>query len=185
MREATIEIMVQQRQGSWSTEDMNPYSTEQARWEALVRRDRRADGAYLYGVVTTGVYCRPACSSRRPNRENVRFFDTSEDAEEAGFRPCKRCNPRSPVGKEPHADAIARACDLIDHSEEPPTLAELARAVGLSPSYLHRLFKRMVGVTPKQYAMEKRLREVRETLQTGATVTETVYEAGFASSSRF
>ena len=185
MREATIEIMVQQRQGSWSTEDMNPYSTEQARWEALVRRDRRADGAYLYGVVTTGVYCRPACSSRRPNRENVRFFDTSEDAEEAGFRPCKRCNPRSPVGKEPHADAIARACDLIDHSEEPPTLAELARAVGLSPSYLHRLFKRMVGVTPKQYAMEKRLGEVRETLQTGVTVTETVYEAGFASSSRF
>ena len=165
---------------------MKSYSTEQARWEALVRRDRRADGAYLYGVVTTGVYCRPGCSSRQPNRENVRFFDTAEEAEEEGFRPCKRCNPRSPEGKEIHAEAIARACKLIDESEEPPTLVELAGAVGLSPSYLHRLFKRMVGVTPKQYAMEKRLGEVRERLQTDdATVTDAMYEAGFGSSSRF
>lgn len=164
---------------------MNSYSTEQARWEALVRRDLQADGAYVYGVVTTGVYCRPACSSRQPNRENVRFFDTFEQAEEAGFRPCKRCDPRSPEGNEPHTEAIARACELIDEAEEPPTLAELASAVGLSPSYLHRLFKRMVGVTPKQYAMEKRLGDVRDRLQTNATVTEAIYESGFGSSSRF
>jgi len=164
---------------------MNAYSTEQARWQALVRRDQRADGAYLYGVVTTGVYCRPACSSRLPNRENVRFFDTFREAEEAGFRPCKRCNPRSEEGKDTQAEAVARACELIDESEEPPTLAELAGAVGLSPSYLHRLFKKTVGVTPKQYAMEKRLGDVRERLQTDATVTEAIYEAGFASSSRF
>ena len=165
---------------------MKSYSTEQARWEALVRRDRRADGAYVYGVVTTGVYCRPACTSRQPNRENVRFFDTAEEAEEVGFRPCKRCNPRSPAANETHAEAIARVCELIDESEEPPTLAELASAVNLSPSYLHRLFKNAVGVTPKQYAMEKRLGDVRERLQTDdATVTEAIYEAGFGSSSRF
>jgi AraC family transcriptional regulator of adaptative response/methylated-DNA-[protein]-cysteine methyltransferase len=164
---------------------MNPYSNEQARWEALVRRDRRADGAFVYGVVTTGVYCRPACSSRQPNRENVRFFDTAEEAEDAGFRPCKRCNPRSSVGQDTHAEAITRACELIDESDEPPTLAELANEVGLSPSYLHRLFKRMVGVTPKQYAMEKRLGDVRDRLQADATVTEAFYEAGFGSSSRF
>ena len=185
MYTATTKAIVQQRRGVWGTVGMNPYSTEQARWEALIARDRQADGAYVYGVVTTGVYCRPACSSRLPNRENVRFFDSVEDAEEAGFRPCKRCNPRSPEGKEPHADAIARVCELIDEAEEPPTLAELAGAVGLSPSYLHRLFKKMVGVTPKQYAMEKRLGEVREKLQVDATVTETIYEAGFGSSSRF
>ena len=185
MRIAIAKVKVHQWRGLWGTGDMDPFSTEQARWEALVRRDQQADEAYVYGVVTTGVYCRPTCSSRQPNRENVRFFDTSAEAEQAGFRPCKRCNPQSPVEKEPHADAIARACDLIDQSAEPLTLAELSSAVGLSPSYLHRLFKRMVGVTPKQYAMEKRLGEVREVLQTGATVTEAIYEAGFGSSSRF
>ncbi len=165
--------------------NMNTYSTEQARWEALLRREQQADGAYVYGVVTTGVYCRPVCSSKKPNRSNVRFFDTFEEAERAGFRPCKRCNPQSPDGKETHAEAIARVCKLIDESEEPPTLVDLANAVGLSPSYFHRLFKRMVGVTPKQYAMEKRLSHVRAGLQTDASVTEAIYDAGFASSSRF
>jgi AraC family transcriptional regulator of adaptative response/methylated-DNA-[protein]-cysteine methyltransferase len=161
------------------------YTTEQARWEALVGRDGQADGAFVYGVVTTGVYCRPVCSSKRPNRGNVQFFDTPGDAERAGFRPCKRCTPQLADRKEPQAEAIAQVCQRIDESVEPPTLAELASAVGLSPSYLHRLFKRMVGVTPKQYAMEKRLGRIRNGLQTEATVTDAVYEAGFGSSSRF
>jgi AraC family transcriptional regulator of adaptative response/methylated-DNA-[protein]-cysteine methyltransferase len=165
--------------------NMKSYATEQARWEALVRREQRADGAYVYGVVTTGVYCRPACSSKQPNRKNVRFFDAFEEAEQAGFRPCKRCHPQSSDGKGPHSEAVARVCEIIDESEEPPTLVDLASAVGLSPSYLHRLFKRMVGVTPKQYAMEKRLGHVRARLQSNVTVTEAIYEAGFASSSRF
>ena len=164
---------------------MKPYSTEQTRWEALVRREPQADGAYVYGVATTGVYCRPTCSSRRPNRENVRFFDTFQDAEQAGFRPCKRCSPQMLNAKDTHAEAIAQVCKLIDEAEEPPTLTELASTVGLSPSYLHRLFKQRVGVTPKQYAMEKRLGHVRAKLQTDATVTDAIYEAGFASSSRF
>ncbi|MFX1355017.1 MAG: bifunctional DNA-binding transcriptional regulator/O6-methylguanine-DNA methyltransferase Ada [Promethearchaeota archaeon] len=161
------------------------YSTERSRWDALVQRDPQADGAFLYGVRTTGVYCRPACSSRLPNRDNVRFFDSFEEAERAGYRPCRRCTPNAPARQEPQREAVLRACQIIDEAEEPPTLADLARAVGLSPSYLHRVFKRIVGVTPKQYAMEKRLERVRDTLEKSSTVTDAIYEAGFASSSRF
>jgi AraC family transcriptional regulator of adaptative response/methylated-DNA-[protein]-cysteine methyltransferase len=165
--------------------DVKSYSTEQARWEALVRRDEQASGLFVYGVVTTGVYCRPGCASRLPNRGNVRFFDTHQEAERAGFRPCKRCNPRSSNAKETYSEAIVQACKLIEESETPPSLADLASAVGLSPSYLHRVFKRMVGLTPKQYAMEKRADRVRANLQNSPTVTEAIYEAGFDSSSRF
>jgi AraC family transcriptional regulator of adaptative response/methylated-DNA-[protein]-cysteine methyltransferase len=139
-------------------------------------------------VTTTGVYCRPSCSSRLPNRENVRFFDTYQDAEGAGFRPCKRCDPRSPIRQDRqdrHHEAIVQACRLIQESEEEPSLADLASAAGLSPSYFHRVFKRIVGVTPKQYALEQRQGRVRSYLQASPTVTEAIYEAGYASSSRF
>lgn len=164
---------------------MDTYSTDQTRWEALVERDQGADGAYVYGVVTTGIYCRPVCSSKLPNRDNVRFFDTCEDAEQAGFRPCKRCTPSSLDGQAMHREAIIRACQLIEESEESPSLTDLANAVGFSPSYFHRLFKRMVGVTPKQYTTAVRSNRVRASLQTSSNVTEAIYEAGFASSSRF
>jgi AraC family transcriptional regulator of adaptative response/methylated-DNA-[protein]-cysteine methyltransferase len=164
---------------------MEAYSTDQERWEALVERDRGADGAYVYGVVTTGIYCRPACSSRLPNRDNVRFFDTYKDAERAGFRPCKRCHPSSPDGRAMHHRAIVRACQLIEESEESPSLADLANAAGFSPSHFHRVFKKTVGLTPKQYATAVRSNRLRARLQTGSNVTEAVYEAGFASSSRF
>jgi AraC family transcriptional regulator of adaptative response/methylated-DNA-[protein]-cysteine methyltransferase len=161
------------------------YSTAQARWDALVQRNPQADGAFVYGVATTGVYCRPVCPSRLPNRDNVWFFDSFEEAERAGYRPCKRCQPNAPARQEPQRKAILRACRIIEEAEEPPTLAELARAVGLSSSHLHRVFERIVGVTPKQYAMEKRLERVRDNLERSSTVTDAIYEAGFASSSRF
>jgi AraC family transcriptional regulator of adaptative response/methylated-DNA-[protein]-cysteine methyltransferase len=161
------------------------YSTDRERWKALVKRDKRADGAYVYGVVTTGIYCRPACSSKLPNRENVRFFDTSQDAERAGFRPCKRCDPGAPGGRTTHHDAVVRACRLIEESEDLPSLTDLANAVGFSPSYFHRLFKKEVGLTPKQYATAVRASRVRASLQTSSNVTEAIYDAGFASSSRF
>lgn len=161
------------------------YSTEQARWEALAQRDHQADGAFVYGVQTTGVYCRPSCASRQPNRANVRFFEDCSDAEQMGFRACKRCNPRSSSAQGPHTEAIIRACAMIETSETPLTLAELAHTGGLSPFHFQRLFKATVGITPKQYAMTHRLQRVQGRLQQDATVTEAVYNAGFASSSRF
>jgi AraC family transcriptional regulator of adaptative response/methylated-DNA-[protein]-cysteine methyltransferase len=158
--------------------------TDQARWEVLLRRDRE-NSDFVYGVRTTGVYCRPGCASRLPKRENVCFFEGSAEAEQAGFRPCRRCRPDSPETEAAQVAAICQACKTIAESEEPPRLADLAQAAGISPFHFQRLFRSIVGVTPKQYAQEKRLGRAREKLQQGATVTDALYDAGFASSSRF
>jgi len=165
------------------------YTTDQRRWEAVVHRDRNAEGAFVYAVVTTGIYCRPGCASRQPRRENVRFFDTGAQAQAAGFRPCKRCTPDAPRAQDRRRETVVQACRTIqaalDAGEDPPALAELAAAAGLSPSYFHRLFKRFVGVTPKQYAMERRAGRARAGLAESPTVTDALYEAGYGSSSRF
>ena len=165
------------------------YTTDQERWEAVANRDRDAESAFIYAVVTTGIYCRPGCASRQPRRENARFFDTSAQARAAGFRPCKRCTPGDETPQARQQQAVVQACRLIQASldavQEPPALAELAAAVGLSPSYFHRLFKRIVGVTPKQYAMEQRANRARDGLQQSPTITDALYEAGYGSSSRF
>jgi AraC family transcriptional regulator of adaptative response/methylated-DNA-[protein]-cysteine methyltransferase len=131
------------------------------------------------------VYCRPSCASRQPRPANVRFFDTPGEAEQMGFRACKRCNPRATGAHNPHTDAIVHACSMIETADTPPTLAELAQAVGLSPFHFQRLFKATVGITPKQYAITHRLQRMQGRLQQDATVTEAVYNAGFVSSSRF
>lgn len=161
------------------------YSFEPDRWQAVLERDQRADGAFVYGVVTTGVYCRPHCASRRPKRDNVRFFDSWQAAEGAGFRPCRRCAPQAASGPDKAVDAVVRACALIEAAESPPTLTRLADETGLSPAHFQRLFKKTLGITPKQYAMEKRLGRVRDNLLQGANVTAAVYAAGFESGSRF
>lgn len=161
------------------------FLTEESRWDALVRRDRLAAGAFVYGVLTTGVYCLPGCSSRLPKRMNVRFFDSCEQAERAGFRPCKRCNPASSDRREPHVEMIIAACKALEEAEQQPSLKNLADSAGLSPFHFHRLFKRTVGITPRQYAKEKRMSRMREQLHRNVTVTEALYKAGFASSSRF
>jgi len=166
-------------------EDMKAFLSDDERWEALVQRDPQAGGEFVYGVLTTGVYCRPKCASRLPNRENVRFFKTSMEAEQADFRPCKRCKPESTDWKQPQTGAVLKACKMIAEADTPPSLSELAHAAGLSLFHFHRLFKKIVGVTPKQYAMEKRASLVREHLQEDATITQTMYQAGFGSSSRF
>lgn len=161
------------------------YASETDRWRAVAERDPLADGAFVYAVLTTGVYCRPHCASRRPRRENVRFFDTGGQAEDAGFRPCRRCAPDANAAPDRAAEAVVRACALIENAERLPSLRELAEAVGLSPAHFQRLFKRRLGVSPKQYALEKRLQRVRGALRHEASITAAVHAAGFESGSRF
>ena len=154
-------------------------------WSAVERRDRAADGTFVYSVRTTGVYCRPSCAARLPRRDNVAFYKTCTDAERAGFRPCKRCRPNASTLAEVHAGAVARACRLIEEAEEAPSLEALARAAGMSRFYFHRVFKAVTGVTPKAYAAGHRGKRVREELSSGESVTEAIYGAGFNSNGRF
>ncbi len=160
-------------------------SRDEARWEAVVARDASFEGQFYIAVKTTGVYCRPGCPARLPKRTNVRFFDTRDEAERAGFRPCKRCKPDQPSLGELHAGKIAQACRLIETADEAPKLDDLAAAVGLSPYHFHRIFKLALGVTPKAYATAHRGNRVREGLGRSATVTEAIYDAGFNSNGRF
>ena len=160
-------------------------SSDEARWRAVERRDRTADGAFVYSVRTTGVYCRPGCAARLPRRENVAFHDSCAEAERVGFRPCKRCRPNEPALAEQHSAAVARACRMIEEAEEVPSLAALAQAEGLSRFHFHRLFKAVTGVTPKAYAAAHRGKRVRAELTQSGTVTEAIYGAGFNSNGRF
>lgn len=161
------------------------YATDAQRWLALQRRDPAADGQFVYSVTTTGVYCRPSCPSRLALRKNVAFHNTCAEAERAGFRPCLRCQPAGKSQQERHAAAAARACRLLETSDPLPTLAALAEAVGLSRHHFHRVFKHVVGVTPRQFATAHRTGRVRSALRARTAVTEAIYGAGFNSSSRF
>lgn len=161
------------------------FASDEERWHAVLRRDPAADGLFFYSVRTTGVYCRPSCPSRPARRENVCFYQSSDEAERAGFRACKRCRPNEAALAERQAAAVARACRLIEATEEPFSLDALAEAVGLSPFHFHRIFRSIAGVTPKAYADALRNRRVREELSRSSTVTEAIYGAGFNSSGRF
>jgi AraC family transcriptional regulator of adaptative response/methylated-DNA-[protein]-cysteine methyltransferase len=156
-----------------------------ARWAAVVARDPQADGTFYYSVETTGVYCRPSCAARLARPEHVRFHATCTEAEQAGFRPCKRCQPNQASPGEQQAATIAAACRFIEQSEAPPSLAQLAHHVGWSPSHFHRVFKAITGLTPKKYAAAQRAKRVRGTLSTSGTVTEALYDAGYHSNGRF
>lgn len=153
---------------------------------AVATRDPRADGRFFYSVKTTGVYCRPSCGARPARPENLAFHDTAADAERAGFRPCKRCRPdRQGSPADEQAALVAGLCRFIANADTPPTLNELARQAGLSPHHLHRVFKRVTGVTPKAYADANRANRVRQELRRGGSVTEAIYGAGFGSNGRF
>jgi len=161
------------------------FLTDDDRWHAVSGRDPAADGAFYYSVRTTGVYCRPVCPSRLARRENVRFHDTTQDAERAGFRPCKRCRPNDASLAERQAAIVERACRAIEEADEVPSLDRLAKSVGMSSSHFHRVFAAHTGITPKEYADAHRGRRVREQLSRSETVTEAIYAAGFESSGRF
>ncbi|MEJ5203405.1 MAG: bifunctional DNA-binding transcriptional regulator/O6-methylguanine-DNA methyltransferase Ada, partial [Anaerolineales bacterium] len=155
---------------------------ETACWQAVVERDPRFDGVFYYAVRSTNVYCRPSCPSRRPSRRQVIFFARREQAEAAGFRPCKRCQPQ--FERSPQAELVAAICRLIEQSETPPTLRQLGEQFHLSPFHLQRLFKMVTGVTPRRYAIQRRTERFKAQLRNGQPVTEAVYAAGYGSSSR-
>jgi AraC family transcriptional regulator of adaptative response/methylated-DNA-[protein]-cysteine methyltransferase len=159
--------------------------TNDPRWVRVLARDRTADGKFWYSVVTTGVYCRPSCPSRTANPKNVQLHDTLADAKATGFRPCKRCHPDGLSIDAENAALVARACRLIEQSEEEPSLSVLAEAVDRSASYFHRSFKTITGLTPKAYAAAHRASKVRKGLASGSSVTEAIYDAGYNSSGRF
>ncbi|MEP6607559.1 MAG: bifunctional DNA-binding transcriptional regulator/O6-methylguanine-DNA methyltransferase Ada [Burkholderiaceae bacterium] len=155
------------------------------RWAAIVTRDATADGKLFYSVRTTGVYCRPSCGARAARPENVAFHASAAAAEQAGFRPCKRCKPDQVARAEQTAGKIAELCRLIENAEQAPSLATLARHAGLSPFHLHRVFKAIAGVTPKQYAAAHRAKRIQTELARSNTVTEAIYGAGYNSNGRF
>lgn len=158
---------------------------EDPRWARIVARDKTADGHLWYSVLTTGVYCRPSCPSRIASRKNVQLHDTLESAKATGCRPCRRCNPDGASIEAENAALVAKACRIIEEHEDEPSLQELADAIDRSPSYFHRVFKSITGLTPKDYAAAHRANKVRMELATGGTVTEAIYDAGFNSSGRF
>ncbi|TFH80105.1 MULTISPECIES: bifunctional DNA-binding transcriptional regulator/O6-methylguanine-DNA methyltransferase Ada [Pseudomonas] len=155
------------------------------RWAAVVARDPRADGQFVYAVKTTGIYCRPSSLARLPKPQNVEFFDTAEAAEAAGYRPSKRASKDQSDVAAQHAATVAAACRQIESAETLPALNELAEAAGLSAFHFHRVFKAATGLTPKGYAAAHRSRRVRQRLADGGSVTDALYDAGFNSNSRF
>lgn len=165
---------------------------EHARYAAVVARDSAADGAFFYGVKTTGVFCRPSCASRTPRRENVSFHESAQAAVAAGFRPCKRCHPESLTANaesaQLHADVVTATCREIDRTVREglaaPTLTQLATLTGFSPFHLQRLFKRATGTTPREYAVAARAERMRTALEHSRSVSAAMHEAGYSSSSR-
>jgi AraC family transcriptional regulator of adaptative response/methylated-DNA-[protein]-cysteine methyltransferase len=156
--------------------------TEDEAWAAIEGRDRRFDGFFVYAVETTGIYCRPSCPARRPHRKNVAFYFSSQKAEEAGYRACRRCHPKH-TDPTPAEQAVEKARAYLDaHLDEPVTLDTLAEEIGLSPSHLQKTFKRFVGLSPKDYQNARRLEVFKRRVGAERDVLEATFEAGFGSS---
>ncbi len=153
-------------------------------WQAVLTRDRQHDNAFVYAVRSTGIYCRPSCPSRRPRREQVQFFAQPAQAEQAGFRACRRCHPNGDAPADPMLDVVEQVCRVLaEPRDKPPTLDDLAHQFHVSPAHLQRAFKRLVGVSPRQYADEQRLGRFKQQLKDGEPVTHALYESGYGSSS--
>ncbi len=158
---------------------------EERYWQAVLSRDHASDGTFVYAVRSTGVYCNPSCPSRRPQREQVVFFAQPAAAEQAGFRPCRRCHPDEASILETQVELVRQVCCYIEtHLEEPLTLAALSNHVHMSAYHLQRVFKRVMGITPRQYAEARRLEQFKTQLREGESVTGALYDAGYSSSSR-
>ena len=158
--------------------------TDDDRWQSVLARDADADGHFVFAVQTTGIFCRPSCRAKHALRKNVRFFSDAQQAQAAGFRPCKRCQPDKDSAQQHRLDKIARACQLLEQ-ESPLTLDELAQQVAMSPYHLHRLFKATTGMTPKAWQQSWRARRLRDALAKGVPVTQAILNAGFPDSSSY
>lgn len=157
---------------------------DEACWQTVLAREAARDG-FVYAVRSTGIYCRPSCPSRRPRRRNVVFFPAPEAAEQAGFRPCRRCRPQLSGNANPQIELVRRICASLDASPDTPlTLSALSEKVQSSPYHLQRVFKRYMGITPREYADALRLNRLKTDLRNGRDVTSAMYEAGYGSSSR-
>ncbi|GAC1360639.1 MAG: bifunctional DNA-binding transcriptional regulator/O6-methylguanine-DNA methyltransferase Ada [Ktedonobacteraceae bacterium] len=155
---------------------------DEQRWQAVLTRDVQADGAFVYAVRSTGIYCKPSCPSRKPGRAQVLFFAQPQTAEQAGYRACRRCQPRQ---EEAGPTVVAQICTYIEqHLEETLTLAQLGEEIHMSPFHLQRTFKQAMGITPRQYIETCRLQQLKSRLRQGETVTSALYDAGYGSSSR-
>jgi len=154
------------------------------KWRAVLTRNSTSDGAFVFAVRSTGIYCKPSCPARRPARGQVVFFSGSDEAEQFGFRPCRRCQPRN-VRLSSQVESIDRICKYIDANlDRKLTLSNLSAHTGMSPYHLQRTFKRVVGISPREYVEARRLEEVKRSLRNGETVSKALYGAGFSSRSR-
>jgi AraC family transcriptional regulator of adaptative response/methylated-DNA-[protein]-cysteine methyltransferase len=157
----------------------------EAQWQAVLKKDARFDGQFVFAVSSTGIYCRPSCPSRRPHRERVSFFQMPEQAEQAGFRACLRCHPRDPRVQDPQIKMAQQVCRLIDENDgEPITLAALSEQLAVSSFHLQRTFKSVMGISPKDYAETSRVNRFKQGVHKGDAITSAIYDAGFGSSSR-
>jgi AraC family transcriptional regulator of adaptative response/methylated-DNA-[protein]-cysteine methyltransferase len=163
---------------------VNGTSEDARRWAVLVGKTPKKPASFLYGVRTTGIYCRPGCASRLPKRENVNFFTNAAAAEKAGLRPCKRCRPLEASNIETHKNAVKRTCALMEKAEHAPSLDALAKAANMSRHHFHRVFKKIMGTTPQDYLRALQVKKFGAKLKEGKKVSTALFDAGFGSSSR-
>lgn len=156
------------------------FDSDDSRWKAVLDRDTRAEGVFFYGVTSTGIFCRPTCPSRRPARDHVAYFNSAVEALRGGFRPCKRCRPESSSVDRQFVQKIVEAIDSWEDGQ--PSLSDLAKLVGLSPSHVQRKFKQATGISPAEFARQRRMQRFRNQLKESPDVTTSIYEAGFESS---
>ncbi len=159
--------------------------TQDDLWQAVMAKDSRFDGSFVFAVSSTKIYCRPSCPSRRPRRERVSYFRLPEAAEQAGFRACRRCHPKRTTSTDPQIEMVQRACRYIETQDETSvTLADLGEYIGISAFHLQRVFKKVMGITPRQYADARRIGKFKTRVRESGSVAGAMYDAGFSSSSR-
>ncbi len=163
-------------------EQMQAMSSSSQKWASVMARDMKADGEFVYAVKSTGIFCRPSCPSRRPRRDQVEFFATPQKAAQAGYRACRRCTPSQPNEQLRKMQAACRY--LEENLDTAVTLNEIAESAGMSPFHFQRLFKKIVGISPREYQQSRRAARFRKALRTEQRITDAIYEAGYGSSSR-